>query len=175
MFVVDSYATAMQSVNRDEWKNAMDDEMKSLADNNTWELVSIPEGRKVIDNRWVYRVKLTTDGAVDKFKARLVARGFTQEAGIDFTETYSLVARFDTIRVVLSVAASEKLSLAHFDVKTAFLYGDLDEVIYMKQPTGYEDGTNRVCMLKKSLYGLKQAPRCWNRKFTVSGQIWLTV
>jgi hypothetical protein len=87
-------------------------------------------------------------------------------AGSDFTEMYSPVARFDTIHAVLNVAASEKLSLAHFDVKTAFLNGDLDEVIYMKQPTGYEDGTNRVCMLKKSLYGLKQAPRCWNRKFT---------
>ncbi len=143
----------------------MNDEMRSLAANNTWELVERPEGRKVIDNRWVYKVKLNSDGSVDKFKARLVARGFTQEAGVDFNETYSPVARFDTIRAVLSVAASERLRLAQFDIKTAFLYGDLEEVVYMKQPAGYEDGTQTVCKLNRSLYGLKQSPRCWNKKF----------
>lgn len=160
-----SYAQAMNSEYSHQWEKAMNDEMRSLADNGTWELVSRPENRKIIDNRWVYKVKLNENGSVDKFKARLVARGFTQEAGVDFSETYSPVARFDTIRSVLSVAASENLHLVQFDVKTAFLYGELDETIYMEQPAGYTDGTDRVCKLKKSLYGLKQAPRCWNRKF----------
>ena len=160
-----SYSEAMVSEDSQEWHSAMDEEMKSLAENNTWELVDKPDNRMVIANRWVYRVKTNLDGTVDKFKARLVAKGFSQQAGVDYNETFSPVARFDTIRAVLSVAASEKLNLAHFDVKTAFLYGELDEVIYMRQPTGYEDGTDRVCKLNKSLYGLKQAPRCWNRKF----------
>ena len=160
-----SYSEAKVSENSQEWQSAMDEEMKSLAENNTWELVDKPDNRMVIDNRWVYRVKTNLDGTVDKFKARLVAKGFSQRAGVDYNETFSPVARFDTIRAVLSVAASEKLNLAHFDVKTAFLYRERDEVIYMRQPTGYEDGTDRVCKLNKSLYGLKQAPRCWNRKF----------
>jgi hypothetical protein len=108
-----------------------DDELKSksLADNNTWELVSIPEGRKVIDNRWVYRVKLTTDGAVDKFKARLVARGFTQEAGIDFTET------IQHLWCCAQFSCQREAQLGTFRCENGILYGDLDEVIYMKQPT----------------------------------------
>jgi hypothetical protein len=100
-----------------------------------------------------------------KFKARLVAKGYSQKADIDYTETFSPVIRFDTIRVMLSVAAKEKLHLAQFDIKTAFLYGELEETIYMRQPEGFEDGTARVCKLNKSLYGLKQSPRCWNKRF----------
>jgi len=161
---LNSYTEAIQSENSHEWQLAMDDELKSLYENNTWELVVKPDDKIVIDNRWVYKVKKNLDRTIDKFKARFVAKGYSQQAGVDYNET-SPVARFDTIRAVLSAAASEKLKLAHFDVKTAFLCGELDEVIYMRQPTGYEDGTNRMCRLIKSLYGLKQAPRCWNRKF----------
>ena len=160
-----TYAEAMQSDNSQEWQSAMDEEMASLIENNTWELVEKPDDRMVFDNRWVYGVKMNLIGTVNKFNARLVAQGYSQRAGVDYNETFSPVARFDTIRAVLSVAASEKLNLAHFEVKTAFLYGELDEVIYMRQPAGYDDETNRVCKLNKSLYGLKQAPRCWNRKF----------
>ena len=160
-----SYSAAMTSDNSLEWKNAMDDEMKSLIENKTWELVNIPADTNLVDNKWVYKVKLHTNGTVDKFKARLVAKGFSQKEGIDYTETFSPVAKFDSIRAILSVAAADKLSLIHFDIKTAFLYGDLDHVIYMKQPMGYEDGSNRVCKLRKSLYGLKQSSRCWNKRF----------
>ena len=143
----------------------MDDEMKSLIENKTWELVNIPADKNLVDNRWVYKVNLYTNSTVDKFKARLVAKGFSQEEGIDYTKTFSPVTKFDSIRAILSVAAADKLSLIHFDIKTAFLYGDLDHVIYMKQPMGYEDGSNRVCKLRKSLYGLKQSSRCWNERF----------
>ena len=160
-----SYADAMNSHNSHDWRLAMDDEIKSLATNDTWELVDKPDDRLVVDNRWIYKVKTKVDGSVDKFKARLVAKGYSQKAGIDYNETFSPVARFDTIRAVLSVPVSEKLKLMTFDVKTAFLYGTLDEIIYMKQPQGYEDGTDRVCKLTKSLYGLKQSPRCWNKRF----------
>ena len=148
-----SFSEAMKSANSLQWQQAMDDEMSSLVENKTWQLVEKSEGRKIVDNRWVYKVKLNTNGCVDKFKARLVAKGFSQEDGVDFNETYSPVARFCTIRAVLSVAASEKLNLVQFDVKTAVLYGELDEVIYMKQPAEYEDGTDRVCKLSRSLYG----------------------
>ena len=160
-----SFSEAMKSANWLQWQQAMNDEMSSLVENKIWQLVEKPKGRKIVDNRWVYKVKLNTNGCVDKFKARFVTKGFSQEAGVDFNQTYSPVARFDTNRAVLSVAASEKLNLVQFDVKTAFLYGELDEVIYMKQPAGYEDGTDRVCKLSRSLYGLKQSPRCWNKKF----------
>lgn len=162
-----SFSEALRCDESHQWELAMRDEMQSLAENNTWELVEKPQGRKIVRNKWVYRVKTDLNGDVDKFKARLVAKGYSQEAGVDYTETFSPVARFDTIRAMLSVAASEKMELAHFDVKTAFLYGELDEEIFMHQPEGHEDGTSRVCKLKKSLYGLKQSPRCWNKKFTM--------
>jgi hypothetical protein len=161
-----TFTEAMQSSECDKWQAAMTDEMTSLLHNNTWELVEKPVDRAVIKNRWVFKVKTKVDGSVDRFKARLVAKGYSQTAGIDYTETFSPVARFDSIRAVLSVAAAEKLNLHQFDVKTAFLYGTIDELIYMQQPEGFEDGTDRVCMLKKSLYGLKQSPRCWNVTFT---------
>lgn len=105
------------------------------------------------------------DGTVRRYKARLVCRGFSQKEGVDFNQTFSPVARFDTIRAVLSVAASENLKVAQFDVKTAFLNGFLEEKVYMDQPKGFQDDTDRVCKLEKSLYGLKPSPRCWNKRF----------
>jgi hypothetical protein len=130
-----------------------------------WKLVDLPPGKKLISNRWVLRVKTKADGSIDRFKARLVAKGYSQKQGIDYDETFSPVARFDTVRTVLSVAAAENLKLLQFDIKTAFLYGELQEEIYMKQPEGYDDGSGRICKLDRSLYGLKQAPRCWNKRF----------
>lgn len=160
-----TFQEAMNSVNSNKWKFAMQEELDSLAENNTWELVDLPEDRKAIENRWVYKVKRNAEGKIERFKARLVVKGFSQKSGIDYHETFSPVVRWDTIRSVISIAASENLKLAQFDVKCAFLYGELSEEIYMKQPQGYEDDTERVCKLLKSLYGLKQAPRCWNQRF----------
>jgi hypothetical protein len=142
----------------------MNEEMACLEENSTWELHNLPEGRKVISNRWVYRKKRNVVGEVTRFKARLVVRGFSQREGIHYTETFSPVARFDTIRALLSIAADEKLELSQFDVKTAFLHGFIDEEIYMEQPEGCNDGSQRVCKLLRSLYGLKQSPRCWNKR-----------
>lgn len=148
------------------WIKAMKEELAALEENKTWQLVDLPAGQKLITNRWVFKRKLNTDGSIDRYKARLVVKGFQQRHGIDFNETFSPVVRWDTVRSVLSVASNEKLKISQFDVKTAFLYGELDEEnIYMKQPEGYSDGTGRVCKLLKGLYGLKQGPRCWNQRF----------
>jgi transposase InsO family protein len=148
-----------------EWKKAMDEEMKSLHENNTWTLVPKPTDRKLVDCRWIYKRKEKSDGTLDRYKARLVARGFKQVYGIDYEETYSPVVKFPSIRLLLSLAASEDMEILQFDIKTAFLYGELEEEIFMTQPEGYEEGRGLVCHLQKSLYGLKQSPRQWNKKF----------
>ena len=113
------------------------------------------------------RVKTSCDGN-GRFKARLVAKGYAQKQGIDYDETFSPVARYDTIRTLLAVAASKNVKLKQFHVKTAFLYGELEEEVYLEKPEGFDDGSGRVCRLKRSLYGLKQAPRCWNKRFISS-------
>lgn len=160
-----SYYEALKSTESKNWKVAMDEEFNSLKKNRTWELVKLPEDRKLVDNRWVFKVKEKPNGEIERFKARLVVRGFTQEYGIDYEETFSPVVKFTSVRSILAMAAAEGLKTKQIDVTTAFLYGELSENIYMRQPQGYEDGTNNVCKLLKSLYGLKQASRCWNRKF----------
>ena len=161
-----TYDEAISSKECEQWKYAMDDEYNSLVNNDTWQLVEAPENQKVIDNRWVYKVKYLEDGSVDRFKARLVIRGFTQQYGINYEETFSPVVKFTSIRAILSLAAMNNMQMKQFDIKTAFLNGDLKENVYMKQPFGYDDNSGKVCKLVKSLYGLKQASRCWNQKFT---------
>lgn len=143
------------------WHKAMKEEYDSLIKMKTWELMKCPTHARPLTCRWVLREK--TNG---KLKARLVARGFEQEAGIDYTETFSPVARHTSIRLLLSHAATEKMKVVTFDVKTAFLHGDLEEELYMHQPRGFDDGSEKVCRLRKSLYGLKQAPRKWNEKIS---------
>lgn len=160
-----TFRQAMECEDKEMWVAAMKEEYLSLVKNETWKLVVRPSNRNVIDNRWVYKIKRNTDGSVERYKARLVARGFSQEYGFDYLETFSPVVRFTSIRTMLSIAAQRKMVLRQFDVKTAFLNGDLLEDIFMEQPAGFADGSNRVCKLQRSLYGLKQASRCWNQKF----------
>lgn len=161
-----SYQEAITSPQAALWKRAMDEEMESLQKNNTWSVVPRQEGRKPLENRWVYKIKRKPDGSDEKFKARLVAKGYTQKKGVDYHETFSPVVKFDSIRIILALAASKNLFLQQFDIKTAFLNGKLSETIYMQQPEGYKNGTNRICKLERSLYGLKQASRCWHERFT---------
>ena len=120
---------------------------------------------KVFYSCLVLRKKLNADGLTKRLRSRLVAKGHVQKAGIDYDETFRPVTWYDTVRAVLAVAAVERLQLRQFDVKTAFLYGTLQEEVYMRQPEGFDDGSGRVCMLKRRLYGLKQSPRCWNKRF----------
>lgn len=150
-----------EALNDEKWRKAMNEEFESLIKMKTWNLVEAPEDVQPLTCRWILRQK--QDG---RFKARLVARGFEQKEGIDYSETFSPVARHVSIRLILSLAASMKMKLMTFDVKTAFLHGDLKEDIYMYQPEGFDDGTGHVCKLNKSIYGLKQAPKNWNEKFS---------
>lgn len=163
----DTYQKAIEDENCEKWKSAMQEEFDALQKNQTWTLVPLPKNAKVIDNKWVFKIKTDMNGNATRYKARLVARGFSQTKNIDYTETFSPVVRYDSIRVLLALAAEQDLEFNHFDVQTAFLYGDLNESLYMKQPNGFQDKDkpNHVCLLKKSLYGLKQASRCWNKKF----------
>lgn len=151
----------------DKWKKATDSEFQSLKDMKTWDLVESPANVNIVGCKWVFKIKRNSDNSINRFKARLVAQGFSQEEGIDFEEVFSPVVRYSTIRVLLSLAAILDLELHQMDVTTAFLNGDLDKDIYMKQPKGYIDlhHPNFVCKLRKSIYGLKQAARLWNIAF----------
>jgi len=155
-----------QAVGNPKWDNAMDEEMAALDANATWELVTLPEDKKAIGCKWVYKVKHNADRSVSRYKARLVAKGYAQTYGIDYEEIYSLVAKMITIRAIIAMAVAQGWSLHQMDVKNVFLHGDLQEEMYMEQPPGYVDQThpNLVCRLKKTLYGLKQAPRAWSDK-----------
>ncbi|GJW86542.1 putative RNA-directed DNA polymerase [Tanacetum coccineum] len=161
------YAEAMEDEHKKEWFEAMEDEMNSLHENNTFELVKLPKGKRALKNKWVYKLKTEEHTSRPRYKARLVVKGFSQKRGIDFDEIFSPVVKMGSIRVVLGLAASLDLEVEQMDVKTAFLHGDLDKEIYMEQPEGFQvkGKEGYVCRLQKSLYGLKQAPRQWYKKF----------
>ena len=161
------YEEAMLKDDKRKWERAMKSEMDSLHKNSTWELVHLPNGKRALPCKWVYKMKVTGNDGKPKYKARLVAKGFRQQQGVDFEEIFSPVVKMTTLRCVLALAAREDMELVQMDVKTAFLHGDLHEDIYMQQPEGFiEKGREHlVCKLKKSLYGLKQAPREWYHKF----------
>ncbi|GJZ02295.1 putative RNA-directed DNA polymerase [Tanacetum coccineum] len=149
--------------NSPEWRQAMKEEYDALMKNGTWSLVPRASNTNVVDGKWVYRLKRDKNGAITRYKARFVAKGFRQQPGIDFHETFSPVVKSTTIRAVLSLAVTNDWPLRQLDIQNAFLHGNLKEQVYMKQPPGFIDPQrpNHVCLLHKSLYGLKQAPRAW--------------
>ena len=138
------------------WKKATDDEMQSLIGNNTWVLVDLPPTRKPIGCKWIFYKKIKIDGTIDKFKACLVAQGFRQKISIDHFDTYALVARITTMRFQVALAIIYHLEIHQMDVKTAFLYGEIDEEVYMKQPEGFvlEDKSKRCVNLLFSFMDL---------------------
>lgn len=160
-----TYEEAMNSESKECWKVAIEEELTALTKNDTWEIANPPPGKKAIDAKWVFKLKRSPDGENHRYKARLCAKGFAQKEGIDYTEVFAPTTRFDTIRILLATTAQNNYEIMQFDVKTAFLYGDLQEEIYMRLPQGAATESGEICKLKKSLYGLKQAPRCWNQKF----------
>ncbi|RVW94082.1 Copia protein [Vitis vinifera] len=151
-----------------EWKKAVQDEIDALEKNGTWTITDLPVGKRPVGCKWIFTIKYKADGSVERFKARLVARGFTQSYGIDYQETFAPVAKLNTIRILLSLAVNQDWCLQQLDIKNAFLNGDLEEEVYMEIPPGFEESMakNQVCKLQKSLYGLKQSPRAWFDRFT---------
>lgn len=167
-FVHNDPVTVADARRRDDWKNwkeAIDMEYNSLIKNGTWILCDLPPGRKPVSCKWTFKLKRKANGEVDKYKARLVARGFTQEKGFDYSETYLPTAKLTTFRVLMSVANHFGLYIGQMDVNSAFLNGELKEEIYMDQPDGFVKDKTKVCKLIKSLYGLKQASRVWYQRF----------
>ena len=159
-----SYADAINNPQSSHWLDAARSEYQALMENETWSLVELPKNRKAIGCKWVFKAKYTASGEVERFKGRLVAKGYAQMPGIDYEETYAPVVKYSSLRTLLSYAIANEMVIHQMDVVTAFLNGNLDEELYMAQPEGFvkPGEENLVCRLNKSIYGLKQSPRCWN-------------
>ncbi len=162
-----SFRDAVSSIDAAQWIEATKSEMAAFELNETWTLTTLPPGRSSIKCRWIFKLKRRIDGSVERYRARLVAKGFTQRPSIDYDETYSPVVKHDSLRAFLAIAATEDLELLQIDVTTAFLHGELEEELYLQQPEGFTvtGKESSVYRLHKSLYGLKQASRTWNQKF----------
>lgn len=134
--------------------------------NHTWDETDLPPGKKAVSSKWVFTIKYQSNGDIERYKACLVARGFTQTYGTDYTYTFAPVAKIHTVRVVLSLATNLSWELWQMDVKNAFLQGKLEDKVYMTPPPGLEDtiAPEKVLRLRKAIYGLKQSPRAWYHK-----------
>ncbi|CAH2100912.1 unnamed protein product [Euphydryas editha] len=151
----------LNSSEKEQWQCAIKDELKSFSENDTWELVDRPKGKTVVKAKWVFKRKFNSDGEV-RYRARLVAKGFTQKKGIDF-DTFSPVLRYSTFRLLLALSVQLDLKMNHLDVPTAFLNGFLKETVYMEVPecSEFNNCKNKVLRLKRAIYGLKQSARAW--------------
>ena len=154
-----SYEEAIASPDAEKWKAAMDIEINTLNANETWELTPLPQDRKETNGRWVFTIKQGKEPDRVQYKARYVAKGYSQVHGVDYNETFSPTTRFTSIRILLQKAVNDGLHLHQMDVKGAYLNAPIDKDIFLQQPPGYEqtsdDGTQLTCHLHKSLYGLK--------------------
>lgn len=163
--VPQTYEEAEERPDRKNWKEAIEQEMKSLIENDTWEIADLPPGARAIDGKWVFKLKRKADGSIEKYKARMVAKGCAQKKGLDYEETYASVAPLTTLRTLLAAINEHQLDTHQLDVKNAFLHGNLKEEIFIKIPPGFSEQKGKVLRLKKALYGLKQAPKAWKKTF----------
>jgi hypothetical protein len=149
-------------VEKRAWKDAMGEEYQSIVKNDVWDVVPRMKEKSVVSSKWIYKTKHEVDGSIEKYKARFVARGFSQKEGIDYEETFAPMARY-TSWTILSLVEIMKWKVHQMDVKTTFLNGEIKEEVYVEQPQGSEvhDREMHVCILKKDLYGLNQEPRAW--------------
>ena len=164
---------ALSRKDAEKWVEAALKEIEAHVHNGTWELAQLPPGKRAIGSRWIFKIKRTPEGLVDKYKARLVAQGFSQVPGIHYGEVFASTARFAAVRTVIALAAMEDLELEAVDISTAFLNGVIDKEVYMRIPDGFEvegeprdgeDPKRWVVRLLKGLYGIKQGPRLWALK-----------
>jgi len=139
----------------------MEKEIETLKRNETWSMVPRPEDKKILSNKWVFKTKRDSKGQVEKHKARLVARGHTQKAGIDYEEIFAPVARYEIVRTLLAAAVEEEMYVHQMDVVSAYVQGNLTDEIFMEQPELFKEDNESVCKLNKPLYGLKQSGRMW--------------
>jgi len=158
-----SYKEAMASLDMDAWQHAMMEEHQAIMDAGVWEVFEmkdLPVGRKLVGSRWVYKVKRNSDGSVERYKAWIVAKGYSQVEGLDSDKTFAPVTRYDSLRLIIALALHLGLNMSQADIKSAFLNSDLNEEVWMMPPPGISlDG--KVFRLLRSLYGLKQAPLAW--------------
>lgn len=152
-----------EATKQDGWVDAMNEEMRAITKNETWALTRLPEGKRPIGLKWIYKTKVNLDGSIHRKKKRIVAKGYSQLEGIDLTEVYSPVARMETIRVFFAIAAQRKWCVHQLDVKAAFLNVELKEEVYVSQPEEFivKGKEDHVYKLRKALYGLRQSPRAW--------------
>lgn len=162
-----NFQNAMNNSNYVKWIEAMNEEYKSMQDNKVWELVPLPEGKKPIGCKWIFKTKRDSKGNVERYKARLIAKFYTQKEWIDYKETFDPVSSKDSFRTIMALVAHFDMEFHQMDVKTAFLNGDIEETIYMVQLENFVLGNPKkmVCKLTKYIYGLKQASRQWYHKF----------
>jgi hypothetical protein len=151
------------------WQDAMIKEYQSILKNDVWDIVPRPGGKYAVTSKWIYKIKHAADGSIEKYKARFVAKGFSQVEGVDYDDTFAPVARYSSIHTIIALTASMGWKLHQMDVKTTFLNGEIEEEVYIKQPEGFmiHNEKSHVCRLKKALYELKQAPRAWYEKMDI--------
>ena len=152
-----------EDVQKKEWVDLMTEEYQSIMKNDVWDIVPKLEIKSVVSSKWIYKIKNAADGSIEKYKARFMARGFSQKKGIDYEETFVPVARYTSIRTIMALTSTMKWNLHQMDVNTTFLNSVIEEEVYIEQPQGFEveDRRTYVCKLKKELCGLKQYPRVW--------------
>lgn len=165
--------TVQQALSDLKWKQAIKDEYDALMKNGTWSLVERTPDMNPISTKWIFRIKYKKDGTVERFKTRLVTRGFQQTAGVDFFDTFSPVIKPTTLRVMFSITITKQRSIQQVDINNAFLHGSLKETVFIDQPEGFQDSSKPglVCKLHKAVYGLKQTPKAWYdtlKKFLVN-------
>src|SRR5438045_4931011 len=167
-----SYSTAVADpIYGSEWRAAIQEEIASLQANNMWVEEKVPKGTNLVSTKWVFTVKLWVDGTVERFKARLVARGFSQVYGEDYTETFAPTVQMDTLQIFLAIVAAEDLKCCQYNIKNTFMESKLQEKIYLSKPDSIPVHSGYALQMLQSLYGLKQSARDWNllaKKFLIS-------
>lgn len=168
-------STWQHEIKHEGWRKAMSSEFNSTSENHTWDLTAVTETMNIVGCRWVLTIKYNPDGSIDKYKSRIVAKGFHQQQGIDYNDTFSPVIKATTIMIILGLAVNQDWPICQIDVNTDFLQGHLNEEVFMSQPPGFTDPDRptHVCRLHKAIYGLKQAPRAWYSELThISHLLW---